>query len=751
LLVPEVQKDLVFVGGGHAHALALRMLAMRPIAGLRITLISPASHTPYSGMLPGLVAGHYTFEQTHIDLSRLCQWAGVRFICAEVNAIDPVRQSLSLVGRPPVAYDLVSIDIGSRPELESVPGASRNSIPVKPVAGLWRRWNSLRDKVLSFAGEQECRIAMVGGGAGSVELITAMAEHFATLRQPVNQNVSLDLFCGAPEILQGYNARARKSVETTLKSYGISLHLNARVENVEHNSLTLRGGDRHNFDELFWCTGAGASPWIAESGLKTDSRGFLAIGNTLQSMDYSNIFAAGDCATQLDHPRPKAGVYAVRQGPVLAENLRNYLLGRPLKAHIPQQRFLSLLSLGAKRASADRGVFSATGAWVWRWKDKIDREFMSRFELLPELMGIASGDSLPPVSGLEESAAKQAPCGGCGAKVGADTLGLALADLALEYPVHCPGGGAADDVVPIPVSAGGVIVQSIDTLRQMVSDPWLMGRIAANHALSDIYASGASPVSALASLALPFSAPGILQRELKQLLRGALHEFSAADCVLSGGHTMQGLELSVGFVVNGVAISKESGLLAKRGVCDGDHLVLTKPIGTGTLFAGHMQLKADGRNIQSAIDMMLQSNAAAAGLAALHGASACTDITGFGLLGHLKEMLEAGQHANLQLSRIPALPGALDSIAAGIYSTMHEPNRRAVESAVEVAASPQANFDLLFDPQTSGGLLIAIPPGRSAGLCDDLRKAGYVQAQVIGEACQADPINGSTISVRIKP
>jgi len=735
LLAPDVQKDLVFVGGGHAHALALRMLAMQPIAGLRITLISPASHTPYSGMLPGLVAGHYTFEQTHIDLARLCQWAGVRFICAQVSAIDPVGQTLSLVGRPPVDYDVVSIDIGSQPELESVPGASRHSVPVKPVAGLWRRWSSLQEKLLSSSGDEEFRIAMVGGGAGSVELIAAMAEHFEALRQRLDQRVSLDLFCGAQEILQGYNARARKSVETALNDYGVGLYLNSRVENVEQNSLLIRGGEKHGFDELFWCTGAAASPWIAASGLKTDQRGFLAIGNTLQSLDYGNIFAAGDCATQIDQPRPKAGVYAVRQGPVLAGNLRNYLFDRPLKAHIPQQHFLSLLSLGGKKATADRGVLSATGAWVWRWKDKIDREFMSRFEDLPGLMGNEPADSLPPVSGQKEGGEKQAPCGGCGAKVGADNLSAVLRELSLEYPEHCPGGEAADDAVLIPQSAGGAIVQSIDTLRQMVSDPWLMGRIAANHALSDLYASGASPLSALASLALPFSAPDILQRELKQVLRGALHEFSLVDCKLMGGHTMQGFELSVGFVVNGTAISKEQGFLAKRGLHEGDHLVLTKPLGTGTLFAGHMQLKADGRDIQSAIDTMLQSNAAAAQLAVTHRASACTDVTGFGLLGHLKEMLEAGQGASLQLPQIPALPGAIESIAAGIYSTMHEANKRATEARLEVSANQQADGELLFDPQTSGGLLIGISPDQSASLCEDLRAAGYAQATVIGEVC----------------
>ena len=132
--VTELRQDLVLVGGGHSHVLVLRMLAMKPLAGLRITLVSPASHTPYSGMLPGLIAGHYTFEQTHIDLARLCQWAGVRFIAATVTAVDPNHQTLALAGRPSIAYDVLSLDIGSQPELDSVPGARRYAVPVKPVS-----------------------------------------------------------------------------------------------------------------------------------------------------------------------------------------------------------------------------------------------------------------------------------------------------------------------------------------------------------------------------------------------------------------------------------------------------------------------------------------------------------------------------------------------------------------------------------------------------------------------------------------
>ena len=735
----EIQTDLVFVGGGHAHALALRMLAMAPIEGLRITLVSPATHTPYSGMLPGLVAGHYSFEQTHIDLAKLCQWAGVRFICARVSALDPVKQLLSIEGRPLIEYDVLSIDVGSEPELDSVPGAREFSVPVKPVADLWQRWNTLRERVQDGA---EYRIAMVGGGAGSVELIAAMAERFASDGQ---RGVRFSLYSGAGKILQAYNGRARKSTEQALADYAIDLHLGCRVERVEKSLLCMRDAKQHSFDELFWCTGAAAMPWIAASGLETDERGFLATTDTLQSVNYPSIFGTGDCATQVNHPRPKAGVYAVRQGPVLAENLRSYLLAKPLKNHKPQQKFLSLLSLGGKRATADRGVFSATGAWVWRWKDKIDREFMGRFEKLPAMNPGAPKDS---VVQAQLSDKQQMPCGGCGAKVGADVVSAVLGELAQEYSVHCPLG-EADDAVLIPGIAGKAVVQSIDTLRQIVADPWLMGRIAANHALSDLYASGANPVSALASISLPFSSPNILRRELKQLLAGALHEFSNVDCALMGGHSMQGPELGVGFVVNGTARADTARFLGKRGLVEADHLVLAKPLGTGSLFAAHMLQRADGRHVNTAIAMMLQSNARASQLAIEYQVAACTDVTGFGLAGHLMEMLEPGQAVKLRLSTLPVLPGVLDSLGAEIYSTAQEANLRAVGDCLEPRSSSKdsARWDLLFDPQTSGGLLMAISPGASVGLCKALKDAGYQDATVIGEVLETSSTDRRRIIV----
>lgn len=731
----EICKDLVLIGGGHAHALVLRMMAMTPVAGLRITLISPASHTPYSGMLPGLVAGHYQFEHTHIDLSRLCTWAQVRFITSEVIALDTHKRVVSLRDRPPLAYDVLSIDIGSQPELDSVPGAKEHVTPVKPVAQLWQRWQTLTARYADAKPGPDHRITVVGGGAGGIELALAIAQF------GIGKGLTVELLSAASGILAGYNAGARRATLSALTDLGVELQLDSRVAKVEAGLLHLADGRQLSFDELFWCTGAAAAPWVAESGLPVDERGFLKVSNTLQSQGDKHIFAAGDIATQVQYPRPKAGVYAVRQAPVLAHNLRNIVLGKPLREHRPQLHFLSLISLGAKRATADRGLFCATGEWVWRWKNRIDRSFMARFEDLPQMPQGQVPTKLPE---LEERPSQPA-CGGCGAKVGARGLSAVLASLASNYPQLCPDVSAADDAALIHNADSGQLLQSIDVLREIVADPWLMGRIVANHALSDLYACGARPTSALAAVTLPFASADILQRDLYQLMAGAMHEFAEVNCRLLGGHSLQGPELSLGFVVNGLVPSTDK-IMAKRGLCAGDKLLLTKPLGTGVLFAAQMQLLADGRDITKAVEGMLHSSAVAAELAKSHGVAACTDVTGFGLAGHLLEMLQGEQVAVLQLSKMPALDGALEQLRAGVRSSMHSVNAQVLDEIERSGEVAPEHLDLLFDPQTSGGLLFGVPAQNADSLLEALREAGYSRAAIIGDIMPRRA-NGSAIKV----
>jgi selenide,water dikinase len=314
--------------------------------------------------------------------------------------------------------------------------------------------------------------------------------------------------------------------------------------------------------------------------------------------------------------------------------------------------------------------------------------------------------------------------------VSANSLASVLASLAQRYPGYVSAAGA-EDAVALP-EVGYPVWQSVDALREIVRDPFIMGQIAANHALSDLYACGLKPVSVLALITLPFANAGLQARELEQLLAGALEVFSVAGCVLSGGHSMQGAELNVGFVVNGTPMAAQSAL-TKKNIRAGDRLLLTKPLGTGALFAANMMLRADGRHVMTALDSMLLSNQGAAEVAVACQASALTDITGFGLVGHLSEMLAADQQAELSMTALPLLPGAGDLIAQGITSTLHEANVAAFAGALAFDPDVDAErANILFDPQTSGGLLMAIAPENVDAAMLQLRARGCADAAEIG-------------------
>ncbi len=701
------QRDLVLVGGGHAHALILKMMAMRPRPGVRTTLVSLADNTPYSGMLPGLVAGHYNYSQVHIDLRRLCAGLGVRFITGRVNGIDLPRQEISLSGRPALAFDAVSFAIGSQPDLEQIPGAREYAVPVKPVHDFYQRWQNVRENL-----KGSDKIVLVGGGASSVELALAMAYKLA------GREIGITLICGR-RLLDGYAESTRARVLQYCRQASITVSEADPVVRVSDGTLTTGTGVDIEFDQLFWCTSAVAETWLAESELQCDTQGFLQVRDTLQLLDHDNIFAAGDIATQVSSPSPKAGVYAVRQAPYLAHNLSAFFAGSDMRCYTPQDNFLSLLSVGDKTAVAEKSWLKVHGSWVWGLKNYIDCKFMLQFNELPAQMPQANTATAPM------------HCGGCGAKVPGGILRTVLVELGQRYPFIINIEELADDAAAIRLPAESTLWQSVDVLRQFVDDPWLMGRITALHALSDLYAMGAMPHSLLAHITLPYSSPEIQARDLLQIMDGALHELAQESTRLIGGHTLEGPELSVGFTVNGLV---QATAFSKNQLAEGDQLILCKPLGTGVLFAAQQQGLAEGSWITAALESMLLSNQYASAIALQHNLVAATDITGFGLLGHLGEMLLDGTlQAELWLSEVPLLDGVTACYHRAIESTLQAGNiahvRHCLAEGLDVSAS---ELQPLFDPQTSGGLLLAVPESAVNSVLFALRSAAYPQATAIG-------------------
>ena len=732
-----ILKDLVLVGGGHAHVTVLKKFAMRPVPGVRITLICRDLQAPYSGMLPGYIAGHYTFDEAHIDLAPLSRFAGARFFHDEVVGLDTDNKRLICSDRPDVSYDVLSINVGSAPDISAVPGAAANVTPVKPIDGFVDNWNSLCERILLRQGG--LRVGIVGAGAGGVELTLAVQYRLKKLlagKWPDNASPEFHLFADADDILITHNRFVRAKFRRVLTERKINVHTRHKVIEVRPGGLQCANGATFELDEILWVTMARAQAWPAKAGLDVDEQGFIKVNNTLESVSHPDIFAAGDIAHVVNHPRPKSGVFAVRQGPPLSLNVRRKLLGRPLKPFFPQREFLSLISTGDKYAIASRSWWALEGRWVWNWKDWIDRRFMHKFNRLPDMEGEVRQDiprGLVDKDAIKEISAIAMRCGGCGSKVGATVLENALAGLEpvsrddVLIGLHEP-----DDAAVASVPAGKVMVHTVDSFRSFIDDPYLFGQVAANHALSDLYAMGAEPQTALAIVTVPYAHEKKVEELLSQMLQGALKVLNETGTALVGGHTSEGEELSLGFSVNGL-IDREN-IMHKSGLGAGDRILLTKPIGTGTLFAADMRHKAKGPWIAAALASMLQSNREAADCLFAHGATACTDVTGFGLLGHLVEMIKPSHiDVEIDLGAIPFLAGAEETVAAGIFSSLQPENlrlRRAIRDVESV--SKDLRYPLIFDPQTSGGLLAGVPEEQAHACLDELRNLGYTRTAIIG-------------------
>lgn len=742
-------KDLVLVGGGHTHTIVLKLFAMKPIPGVRLTLITEASHTPYSGMLPGHIAGLYTYDECHVDLRSLAQFAQAQFLIDQIIGLDLKQNRVLCANHPPVAFDLLSINIGSTPATPLVPGASQYTTPVKPVSQFLVNWNQLVEQLTQ--APEPLRLGIVGGGAGGVELSLAMQYCLHQILQGAKQpttHLEMHLFHRDAELMPTYNRWVRQRFHETLTHRGIRLHLQETVSEVQLHQVRCASGLTVDCDRIYWVTQASAPNWLQQAGLGT-SNGFVQVHDTLQSASHPQVFAAGDVAAVINHPRPKAGVFAVRQGKPLFQNLRRALLGQTLKSFTPQRQFLSLISTGNPSAIASRGPFAWESPLLWRWKDRIDRQFMARFSDLPAMTS-GEGSQLPkglvePTSYDPSSAAMR--CSGCGAKVGSTTLDRVLHRVSLEQPysnresIGQPdtnqsniliGLDAPDDAAVVRVPADQLMVHSVDYFRAIVDDPFVFGQIAANHCLSDIFAMGATPQSALAIAVVPYALEAKLEETLYQLLSGATKMLHQAQTPLVGGHTTEGAELALGLSCNGLA--HPSQLLRKAGMKPGQVLILTKALGTGTLFAANMRLKAKGRWIDGAIESMLLSNQAAAACFLAHGATACTDITGFGLLGHLMEMIQASYvSVELNLEAVPLLDGAQGTLEMGFVSSLQPQNLQASQNIYNMSeVSGHPSYPILFDPQTSGGLLAAIPQAQADTCLRLLKSLGYLHSCIIG-------------------
>lgn len=368
-----MSRRLLLAGGGHSHIEVLRRWALAPEPDTRLTLLNPERYSAYSGMLPAHIGGYYSHADCHIDLDALCDAAGATRIEAAVTGIDLAARRVLAGDGSTHDYDWLAINVGSTPATANIPGSDRHGVAVKPVANFLAHWQELR--VAALSAPRALELVVVGNGTAGVEVVLAMQQRIAG----EGGRAHFTLVGDGPELLPAHPAAVRRRFEQKLKDRGIQLRLGLPVTRASAGLLQFADDSRLVFDEVLWMTGAGAPAWPRASGLDCDEQGFIRVDATLRSLSHPEVFATGDVASMINTPRPKSGVYAVRQGPPLHDNLRCALRKEPLREYQPQRRALALIGTADGAAVAAYGPLSCQGKWVWRWKEHIDRGFMARY------------------------------------------------------------------------------------------------------------------------------------------------------------------------------------------------------------------------------------------------------------------------------------------------------------------------------------------------------------------------------------
>jgi selenide,water dikinase len=719
---------------------------MDPPANARLQVVLDRSVAVYSGMVPGFVAGKYTLHELEIDVLPLARRAKAGVILSAATDLDPVRKEITIEGRPAIRFDLASLDVGSTVRGLELPGVSKHTLATRPIGRFVRMIDA---RLAEFDQiDHPPRILIVGGGAAGTELAFTID---ARLRR-AGIDPAIAILTTDEELLAESSRRTRRVIRREATTRGFETIISRRVIRADATGVVVEDvdsaeSDHHEIhlqaDLVVWATGASPMDFPRNqgtTGLSRDSGGFLEVRDTLQSVGFDDVFAAGDCARLVNHPWvPRAGVYAVRQGPILDRNLRARLDGKSLTTYRPQRDFLSLLYLGEQRALGSKWGLAGANGPLFRLKDWIDRRFMSRFQVLDEvghprvqLAELGAMKSSESGSEVEEEMA----CGGCAAKLGAEPLSEALARLPIARPDPSVllGLDARDDVATTRDETGRMTLHNVDVIRSFCDDPWLVGRVAASNALSDVFAKGGRPRYAQAVIGLPDTEGDDAQEILFQALSGIRQTLDELDVSLLGGHTTIGEELTVGLSVTGDGPA-DGVLLRQAGARAGDDLLLSGPLGTGVVLAADRMGLARGEWVAEAHAAMQHTNDLASRIALEEGTHAATDVTGFGLAGHLLTLLEPDDLiAHLERPSIPFLPGATLLWASGQRSTAHPANRTGFLRRIRGAKD--ADEAWLFDPQTAGGLLLAVAPEKTRGMIEAFAQAGEPPIVRIGRLSQ---------------
>jgi len=373
-----LQRKIVLLGIGHTNAHVVKKWATEPIAGCELICISKFPTATYSGMLPGTLGKQFNDHEMRIDLQALCDRAAAKLVLADTCGLNLSTGELLFSDHSPIAFDALSIGVGSMPAGWLQQCRSPLTVPIKPMQTFLQR---LDDRLSAVESRQanRVRVAIVGGGVAGIEIAFCLQELYQ--KSSSNRSIEIAIFTSSRRVADGMTNRSILRIEDLLRKRGIQVHANHRVTLVQDDSLVTDDQTVHRCDCVIWATGAAAPPVLGKLGLPADDSGFVATSNTLQSVADPRIFAVGDAGTIMSSPAPKAGVYAVRQCPVIWHNLRAYIENKPLKTFHPQKDFLKLLNTGDGKALLQYHRLTLHADWCWHLKTWIDRRFIREFQV----------------------------------------------------------------------------------------------------------------------------------------------------------------------------------------------------------------------------------------------------------------------------------------------------------------------------------------------------------------------------------
>ncbi len=689
-----INNDLVLIGGGHSHIMLMMELFKKPIKGNRITLISNEIDTPYSGMIPGFIEGIYTWRETHIDLYKLCFKLDIRFIHSEVLEISAFNKEIILKNRPKIKFDVLSINTGIKSNNKTIKGALKYCIPVKPIS-------KLSNKFLNEIKKNN-NIAFIGGGPASVELALGLQKRFKNNKS----NLQISIITGKNGLLSSFPPKTRKIAKQTLKNTKINVIEKVEVIEVQKDKLLLSNKTKLKIDKSILSTNAMPPEWIKKSDIILNPNNFIIVNDKFQT-NYNYVFAAGDVVDFNNQNLSKSGVFAVKSGKPLAKSIRGFIQKKEAVPYKFNKNYLSIIGLSNGLAIATKYNLTFTSKFCFLLKKLIDLKFVKKFNNLRQNNYSNFSDLLKIFDKIIKKSNENIPtyqmqCRGCAAKVDFNALKKALPKNIMN---------TSEDAINIKNYPK--LYQSVDMISAIVSDPYLLGKIAANHAISDIIAVNSKLISALMILQLPFSNSEINSRDLEQVTTGASDVLKLIDCSMSGGHTMIGKDKDpiIGFSVIGEKKNIVSHKIPSK-LKVNDVLILTEKIGSGIIFSGINNDLIDSYYQIEVLNQMSKGNINFSKISNKLKTLSMTDITGFGLVNHLLNLIKRDSE-NIGLTiypeKIPVFNGVKEALSKKVRSSLYDKNFKTAQKNLIYDRETKLIDEILYDPQTVGGLAFIIP------------------------------------------